>query len=329
MASAIRVIGHEDRLSLVDHLDELRTRLIVSLAALAVAFGVCMWQNGPLLRVINRPLDRQTESAIRHGRGPLGQVALTQQAVLNLAAQEALTLQALSAPHSGLAPAVRQSLGQQASAVRGAIARLPRTPSGNKPVTLGIGEPFTATLTVALYFAVLFALPVILFQLYAFVLPAFSPRERKVALPALLMVPALFVTGVVFGYFIVLPAAVHFLQNFNSGSFNVLVQARDYYRFVAITLGLLGLVFQVPVGILVATRAGLVTTRQLRRNRRYAIVLAAVVAAIAPGDVVTMLLVMIPILVLYELSILLASFLERRLPAQDATGPDPSLSDAV
>jgi sec-independent protein translocase protein TatC len=142
------------------------------------------------------------------------------------------------------------------------------------------------------------------------------------------MVPALFGAGVVFGYFIVLPAAVHFLQNFNSGSFNVLVQARDYYRFVAITLGLLGLVFQVPVGILAATRAGLVTTRQLRRNRRYAIVLAAVVAAIAPGDVVTMLLVMVPILVLYELSILLAAFLERRM-AREAGGPDPSLSDAV
>jgi sec-independent protein translocase protein TatC len=290
---------------------------------------VCLWQNGPLLHLINRPLDRQTAAAIKKGRGPLGQVAVTQEAVRSLAAQEALTLQALSAPHSGLAPAVRQSLSQQAAAVNGAIARLPRTPTGNKPVTLGIGEPFTATLTVALYFAVLFALPVVLFQLYAFILPAFSPNERKVALPALMMVPALFVAGVVFGYFIVLPAAVHFLQNFNSGSFNVLVQARDYYRFVAITLGLLGLVFQVPVGILAATRAGLVTTRQLRRNRRYAIVLAAVVAAIAPGDVVTMLLVMVPILVLYELSILLAAFLERRVRAQDATGPDPSLSDAV
>jgi sec-independent protein translocase protein TatC len=80
---------------------------------------------------------------------------------------------------------------------------------------------------------------------------------------------------------------------------------------------------------LAATRTGLVTTRQLRRNRRYAIVLAAVVAAIAPGDVVTMLLVMVPILVLYELSILLASVLERRFPQQDVTGPDPSLSDAV
>jgi len=329
MASAIRVIGHEDRLSLVDHLDELRTRLLVSLAALVVAFGVCMWQNGPLLSVINRPLDRQTEKAIREGRGPLGQVARTQQTVLTLAQQQLATLEALAGPHSGLSAAARQGIEGQQAALRAAIARLPHTPIGNKPVTLGVGEPFTATATVALYFAILFALPLILFELYAFVLPAFSANERRIALPAMLLVPALFLVGLAFGYFVVLPAAVHFLQNFNSGSFNVLVQARDYYRFVAITLGLLGLVFQVPVGIVLATRAGLVTSRQLRKHRRYAVVLAAVVAAIAPGDVVTMLLVMAPILVLYELSILVASVLERRLTDHGAGEAGPSLTDAV
>jgi sec-independent protein translocase protein TatC len=329
MASAIRVIGHEDRLSLVDHLDELRTRLLVSLAALAVVFGVCMWQNGPLLSVINRPLDRQTQKAIREGRGPLGQIARTQEGVLALAHQQLVTLQALGASHSGLSPAARQGIQSQEAALKAAIARLPRTTSGSKPVTLGVGEPFTATVTVAFYFAILAALPLILFQLYAFVLPAFSPSERRVALPAMLMIPALFMGGVAFGYFIVLPAAVHFLQNFNSGSFSILIQARDYYRFAAITLGLLGLVFQVPVAILAASRAGLVTSRQLRKNRRYAVVLAAVVAAIAPGDVVTMLLVMVPILVLYELSILLAAVLERRLTDHGAGEAGPSLSDAV
>jgi len=136
-----------------------------------------------------------------------------------------------------------------------------------------------------------------------------------------LMVPVLFTAGVVCGYFIVLPAAVRFLQNFNSDSFNVLVQAKDYYRFVATTLGVLGLVFQVPVGILAATQAGLVTPLQLRKNRRYAVVLAAVVAAIAPGDVVTMLLEMTPIIVLYELSILMVSALDRRRLRAEAAQP--------
>jgi sec-independent protein translocase protein TatC len=150
------------------------------------------------------------------------------------------------------------------------------------------------------------------------VLPAFSPRERKVALPMMLSIPFLFIAGVVFGYLVVLPAAVKFLQNFNSDQFNILVQARDYYRFVAVTLGILGLVFQIPVGVLALVRSGVVTVAQLRKNRRIAIVLAAVVAAIAPGDVVTMLLEMTPIVVLYELSILLAALLDRRQAAAEA-----------
>ncbi|TMK38644.1 MAG: twin-arginine translocase subunit TatC [Actinobacteria bacterium] len=319
MASALRVIGHEDRLSLVDHLDELRTRLIVAVAALVVAFGVCLWQNGPLLHVVNKPLDRQTQKAIQKGRGPLGEIAITQQAVRALAQASAARDAVLSRPDSGLAPAVRRQLQASEAQLQSAVARLPRTPSGNKPVTLGVGEPFSSTVTVALYFAVLFAAPVILFQLYAFILPAFSPRERKVAFPLMLSIPVLFIAGVVFGYFIVLPAAVKFLQNFNSDSFNVLVQARDYYRFVALTLVVLGLVFQVPVGILAAVQSGVVTPKQLRANRRYAIVLAAVVAAIAPGDLITMILEMLPILVLYELSILVASVIVRRAERAHAT----------
>lgn len=330
MPTAIKAVGHEDRLSLVDHLHELRVRLIVSLAALGLALGLCLWQNGPLLHVVNRPLDRQTQKAIKRGDGPLGQTALTQQGLLRLASDERALAVALSDPHSGLSAAARGAVAQIEPRIAADVARIPRTPTGNKPVTLGIGEPFTATLTIAFYFAVLFALPVILFQIYAFVLPAFSPDERRVALPLMLMVPFLFIGGVVFGYFVVLPAAVKFLQNFNSGSFNVLVQAKDYYRFVAVTLALLGLVFQVPVGVLALTRAGIVTPAQLRKNRRIAIVLAAVVAAIAPGDVVTMLLEMLPIIVLFELSILLAAFLERREQRRAAAiGPEPPSPDAL
>jgi sec-independent protein translocase protein TatC len=324
MATAIRLLGHEDRLSLVDHLDELRTRLIVTAVTLVVAFGACLWQNGPLLRVVNHPLDQQTASAIKKGRGPLGQTAITQQALLAVAAEQRAISSALSGPSSGLPAATRAALAQADSHVETLVARIPKTPTGNKPVTLGIGEPFTATITIAFYFAVLFALPMILFQIYAFVLPAFSPNERRVALPLMLMVPFLFVAGVVFGYFVVLPAAVKFLQNFNSDSFNVLVQAKDYYKFVAVTLGLLGLVFQIPVGILALTRAGIVTPAQLRKNRRYAIVAAAAVAAIAPGDIVTMLLEMVPIIVLFELSILLASFIARREAAAEARTDPPA-----
>ena len=132
--------------------------------------------------------------------------------------------------------------------LNGAIAHLSAAPTGNKPVTLGIGEPFTTTIGISLIFAMILSLPIILYELYGFLLPAFSPEQRRVTTPLMLAIPFLFVAGVMFGYFVVLPAAVRFFQNFNSGEFNVLVQASQYYHFAAVVLLAMGLVFQVPVG---------------------------------------------------------------------------------
>jgi sec-independent protein translocase protein TatC len=231
-----RPIGHEDRLTLVEHLDELRTRIVIGVFAFVVALGLCFWQNHQLLKIINDPL-----------------------------------------------------------------------PKGQKPITLSPTEPFTTTLTVAAYAALLISLPVILYQFYAFILPAFSPREKKVALPLLLMVPVLFVLGAVFAYFVIVPAALNFLLNFNDHQFNTQIRARDYYSFVLLTLVAAGIVFQVPVGILGLTRLGIVTPQKLKRNRRYAYLGCAVVAALLPGvDPVSMLIEMVPLVVLYELSILLS-----------------------
>jgi sec-independent protein translocase protein TatC len=126
-------------------------------------------------------------------------------------------------------------------------------------------------------------------------------------MPLLLVIPLLFVAGVVFAYFVVMPAATKFLLNFNEEQFNVQVRARDYYTFFSTTLLAVGLIFQVPVGILAATRLGLVTPEQLGHNRRYAYLVIAVLAALLPGvDPVTMLIEMVPLIVLYELSIVLA-----------------------
>ena len=106
----------------------------------------------------------------------------------------------------------------------------------------------------------------ILYQLYAFVLPAFSPQERRVATPLLLMVPFLFIAGVVFCYFVVLPPAIDFLLSFNADQFNTQVRARDYYWFVTLTMVAMGLGFQVPVGILAAVRLGITTPRSCART---------------------------------------------------------------
>ena len=312
MAVAVGRVAHEDRLSVVDHLEELRTRLLVSLAALAVAFGFCLWQNHALLRIINKPLAHQTRKQVRAGNGPLGATYTVQQNARVVAVQLAVVVAALERPGSGANGASRDSLRGVTPQLRRAIAGLSAPPQGDKPVTLGIGEPFTATVSIALVFAFVLALPIVLYQLYSFVLPAFNPRQQRAATPLILAVPLLFVIGVLFGYFVVLPAAVRFFQNFNSGEFNVLVQAGQYYHFAAVTLLAMGLVFQVPVGILAATRAGVVSVRVLRRNRRYALLACGLVAAFLPGDAITLMLETVPLYLLFELSLLLAAMGERR-----------------
>jgi sec-independent protein translocase protein TatC len=190
-------------------------------------------------------------------------------------------------------------------------------------LTLSPTEPFITTLTVAAYGAIVIALPVILYQLYAYVLPALTPDERRVTLPLMLTIPFLFVAGVAFAYFVVMPAAVSFLLGFNEDSFNIQVRAREYYSFFAMTLVALGFLFQVPIVILAVCRLGITSPQELANNRRYAILAIAVVAMLLPGtDPVTMLISMVPLIILFEGSLILARMFGR--PAwQDAEAAPP------
>ena len=314
MATALRPIGHDDRLSLVDHLDELRHRLIICTVALLAAFAVCFWQQELVLEIVNRPVEAaQRADDDRTDSDPLEQAAAN--AVFQRRAYQR-TARALELLRAGdVSPAARRALTEAARANRDA-ARRTSTSTARKPVTLGVAEPFTSTITVALYAAILLTLPLLLYQLYAFVLPAFTPVERRTALPLMLMVPVLFVGGVTFGYFIVLQRAVTFLQNFNDDSFDILLRANEYYRFAVIFLAAIGLLFQIPVAVLAVTRLGILTTRQLRRNRGYVLLAVAVLAAVATPtpDPITMLLAMGPLVILFELSILVAAWIDRVRP---------------
>jgi len=237
MMRRVKPISHEDEVSLVEHLDELRARIVVSLSVFGVALALCFWQNHLLLELAAGPL-----------------------------------------------------------------------PSGHtKLITFGVTEPFTTTLTVSAYAAIILSMPILLYEAYAYLLPAFSKQQQRSIVPLLLMIPALFVAGILFGFFVVLPAATKFLLNFNDSQFNIQVQAKEYYGFFAQTLLACGVVFQIPVGILAVTRLGIVTVDQLTKNRRYAYLGCAVVAAALPGvDPVSMLLETAPLIALYELSIVLA-----------------------
>ena len=306
----LRPVSHDAQLSVVDHLDELRSRLIVSLVAIAVAFGLCFWQNHQILRVVNQPLAHNTQQQVRAGHGPLGATYSVQLSARDVAKQLGVVVGALRAqPQSA---ATQSSLAQVQKNLGHDVKSLSAAPQGDRPVTLGIGEPFTATLTVTLIFALILALPVVLLQAYGFFMPALEPHLRRRMLPVTLAIPALFAAGVAFGYAVVLPASLHFFQNFNSGEFNVLVQANQYYKFAATVLLAMGLLFQVPVAIIAVTRAGLVTPRQLRRNRRWAVLACCLVAAVLPGDAITMLLETLPLYGLFELSVLIAAVGERR-----------------
>ncbi len=232
----MRAAKFDEQMTLVEHLDELRNRIIVSAAVLVVACGLCFWQNHLLLDIANKPL-----------------------------------------------------------------------PPGFKPLTFGIAEPFMETVKISIYAGILISLPILLYQAYAFLLPALKPTEKQLALPFALLIPILFMAGVVFSYFVVVPAATKFLLHYNSDQFNIQVQASRYYSFLITTLIALGLVFQVPMGVVAVTRLGIVTPKQLSQNRRYAYLVLAIVAMLLPGtDPVTMLIELAPLLALFEFSLILA-----------------------
>src|SRR5919107_314266 len=333
MGTALRPIGHEDRLSLVDHLAELRTRLVISIVTLVAAFSFCFWKNNAILDIVTKPVrDTQNlQNPSTSSKDPLEQAARFQPEQGHALRALAPALSSSSRTFDALGAASNLTADQRASVasssrelaaagrqVAQAAQAIPRNTQRNL-VTLGVTEPFTATITIAFYAALLLAMPMLLFQAYAFVLPAFSPRERTVALPLMLMVPVLFVAGVCFGYFVVLNRAVAFLQNFNDDSFDILLQAKDYFRFAVLFVAGVGLLFQIPVGVLAVTRLGIFTPRQLAKNRGYVILAIAVLAAVATPtpDPFTMTLAMAPLIVLFELSILLARWIERVKPVAD------------
>jgi sec-independent protein translocase protein TatC len=236
---AVRRVRADERLTVVEHLDELRRRVLVSAAALVVAFAAMYAVHEPLLRFLQRPL-------------PEGE-------------------------HQRL-------------------------------LTLSPTEPFYLVIKVCFWAAVLVALPVWLYQLYAYVVPAISDQPRQKVLAVVGGVSALFVGGVAFAYFVVLPVALRFLLGFGDGIFVTQLRAGEYFSFATTMLLAGGLLFEVPVAMTALARLGVITASGYRRHRRIAICVIAFIAAILPGgDPLSMILLMLPQLVLYEVGILLAS----------------------
>jgi len=186
-------------------------------------------------------------------------------------------------------------------------------PEHRKLVTLTVGEPFMTAMWLSLYTGFLIALPVILWQAWAFFAPAFDPGHERMMRLFVLIASGLLVVGVLFGYYLALPAAAHFLTNYDSHQYTIMVRARDYIGFAAKVLVAMAIVFEMPIFVVGLTRIGIVSTTQLRRSRRLGYVLVFVVAVLLPGvDPVTTTLEAIPLLILYEGSIWASVLLDRR-----------------
>jgi sec-independent protein translocase protein TatC len=237
----IRRARPDDELTLVEHLDELRTRLIVSITVLVIAVSACYYENHRIYKLL--------------------------------------------------------------------ISALP--PHHHKLVAFAPGEAFFNAITISVYGGLLICLPILSYQFYAYIIPAFSEESQKTIKPMLLLIPGLFLIGVVFGWFIVVPAALRFLVGYNSDVIQYLPRASDYIHFIAYTLLAMGLVFEIPVVMMMLGRVGILRSSFMRRRWREAVVALAVFAAVLPGtDPVTMTAEYLPMLLLYWFSYFLVKAVE-------------------
>jgi sec-independent protein translocase protein TatC len=237
-----RRLQHGEEATLVEHLDELRSRLIISLVVIVPAFLLAFAFHAELIDWLMEPL-----------------------------------------------------------------------PDDKRLVTLGVTEPFTTSVKVSLIAAIALSLPVLLWQVWSFLAPAVDEHQQRVVLVLVGFATALFACGVVFMYYIVLPRALDFLTNFDDELYDNQIRASYYLSFVSWTLLAGGLAFLLPIFVLGLVRLRIVTSDTLRRNRRIAFVGLLVFAILLPTvDPVSLAFEVVPLVLLYEMSIWLSVLLERR-----------------
>jgi sec-independent protein translocase protein TatC len=243
-----RRLGYGEEATLVEHLDELRTRLILSLLAVGLAFPLTYYFHETLIDWLKRPL-----------------------------------------------------------------------PDDRQLVTLGVAEPFTTGLKVSFYAALAIAFPVLVWQAWSFFAPAVEEGRQRVVARFVAIATGLFAGGMAFAYFVILPPALSFLTNFDEELYDTQIRASYYLSFVTVMIFATGIVFQLPIFILALVRLGILSSAQLRRNRKIGYVLLLGGAILLPTvDPVSLTLEVAPLWILFELSIWASVFFERRWQAQAA-----------
>ncbi|MBC7208257.1 MULTISPECIES: twin-arginine translocase subunit TatC [Methyloversatilis] len=190
-------------------------------------------------------------------------------------------------------------------------------PEGTKMIATGVVTPFFVPVKVTMMVAFLIALPVVLYQAWAFVAPGLYAHEKRLGLPLIVASTLLFLAGMAFCYFFVFKTVFHFISEFAPKSITPAPDIEQYLSFVLTMFTAFGVTFEVPVVVIVLVRFGIVSIEKLKEARPYVIVGAFVVAAVVtPPDVVSQLMLAIPLCVLYELGIVVARFTGRS-PARD------------
>jgi sec-independent protein translocase protein TatC len=237
-----RRLDHGEEATLVEHLDELRSRLIIALFAIVPAFALTFAFHERIMEWLTGPL-----------------------------------------------------------------------PDDKKLVTLGVVEPFTVSIKVSLIAAIAITLPVILWQIWAFLAPAVEPHVQRALVAFVVLATGLFVLGVLFMYYLVLPRALDFLTSYDDNIYDIQIRASYYYSFAALTLLAGGLGFLMPIFVLALVRLRVLTTQRMRKNRSIAYVLLLVFAILLPTvDPVSLVFETVPLILLYEGSIWLSVLMERR-----------------
>jgi sec-independent protein translocase protein TatC len=237
-----RRLTHGEEATLVEHLDELRSRIIICLVAIVPAFLLTFAFNDEIMEWLTGPL-----------------------------------------------------------------------PEDRELVTFGVTEPFTTSIKVSLVAALALALPILLWQAWAFLAPAVEPHFQRVVVVMVAIGTALFAFGIAFMYVVVLPLALDFLTSYNEELFDIQIRASYYFSFVAFTLLAGGLTFLMPMFLLGLVRLRVLSARQLRVNRRYAFVGLLVFAILLPTvDPVSLFFEVVPLVLLYEATIWIAVLMERR-----------------
>jgi sec-independent protein translocase protein TatC len=194
-------------------------------------------------------------------------------------------------------------------------------PEGGKLIFTGIPEAFFTYLKVSFLAGIILASPVLLYQFWMFVAPGLYQKERRVLGPIIAVTSLFFIGGAMFGYFVVFPSGFKFLLSFGADYIRTLPSMREYLDFSTKLLFIFGLLFELPVVLTSLARLGIVSVDYLKRNRKYAVILAFVAGAFLTPDVVSMILMAIPLMMLYEIGIFGAKIVIRRKAATEAPKP--------